>query len=113
MIFSEIAQAFKWFIGLFKPQDFKGNPYYWLLNQFSHIGLGLLLSWLISPYIALIFFVVWEVVQYFNSKDYKDGIEDLIFECFGVVLFLFLNKIAVILICLLLIVRLFDKYYEQ
>jgi len=52
-------------------------------------------------------------VQYFNSKDYKDGIEDLIFESFGVVLFLFLNKIAVILICLLLIVRLFYKYYEQ
>ena len=102
----------KWFIRLFKPQDFKGQPYFWLLNQFGHITLVLLISWLISPYIALAFILVWEVVQYFESKDWRDGLEDLIFVSLGVVGYVFFSKIVVLLILIALIARLFQKYYK-
>jgi hypothetical protein len=112
MTFLKITQVFKWFIELFRPQDFRDKPYYWLLNQFGHIGLGLLFAWLISPLFALIFFVVWELVQYVISKDWKDGLEDLTFELLGVLAFVTFTRVTVVLIVSVLIIRLFIKFYK-
>ena len=112
MIFSKIINPFKWFFSLFKPQNFNNNPYYWLLNQFGHIGLGLVFSWLIDPLAVVIFFVLWETTQYFTSKDIKDGIEDLTFIIVGVLMFLFFCKWVVLLGLIILVIRLFQKYYK-
>jgi len=102
----------KWFLDLFKPQNFENQPYYWLLNQLGHTTLGVLISWFINPYIAILFIIVWEVIQYFKSKDWKDGLEDAIFVILGAIIYLFFSKVTVLIALAILIFRLYQKYYR-
>ena len=86
----------KWFFSQFEPNEFKENSYGWLMNQFSHIVLGLItayfLAFLINPLYALVLWLVWELRHTIISKNIKDSLLDLMFISLGIGLYFVLNN---------------------
>jgi len=81
-------------INSFPPQDFKGDWYAWMKNQFSHTCMNYVaciyftLLWKYAWVILLVFWLLWEVRHLVLSKNYTDFIEDLYFLYSGVLLYI-------------------------
>lgn len=77
----------------FEPDNFQDDFYGWLTNQISHTAITVTFLYLTGLiYFALFFFVIWETVHYFISRDFIDCIEDLFFELSGIIIFLDADK---------------------
>lgn len=75
---------------LVTPSDFPGDAYGWVTNQLSHAALGLVAAWALhlqaglSPVLAVVAFVAFEVAQLGRGASWRDFIEDTGFFCVGV-----------------------------
>lgn len=85
-------------VNSFPPQNFEGNWYYWLMNQWGHTTMtyfACIVFGLLSKYawiVLLVFWFIWELRHYVMTKDNLDFIEDLYFEWSGIGLFLLGNN---------------------
>jgi hypothetical protein len=110
----------KWFFAQFEPNEFKENSYGWLMNQFSHVVLGLLtayfLAFFMNPLYALIVWLGWELRHTIISKNIKDSLLDLLFIYQGIGLYFLLeNKYLPLFIILTITILLFTHkkiYYK-
>lgn len=109
----KIKKYIKKFLELFKP--IKPNyPYFWLVNQFGHISLSLALCYLTSlPYLVLAFWFIWEMYHLTKGADVIDFIEDLSFEWYGILLYVFFNKITVGITLIGIIIITFTKFKKD
>ena len=101
------------FLGLFEPKRFK-DPYLWLMQQFGHIAISVLLCALLDPYAVTLFWLVWEIRHLAKSRDWVDFREDLLFEILGVAYFLELqkgfNRVTLLLFSMVLIIYCVIKF---
>lgn len=70
---------------IFKPDDFRGDPYTAGLNQMGHVVFGAALSVLGGWVVAAVMFVAWEVAQLrFMGARKHDYFQDCFFWGLGV-----------------------------
>lgn len=86
----------KWFFAQFEPNEFKENSYGWLMNQFSHIVLGLLTAYFLGFFTSILYaFVMWFLWEFRHtiiSKNIKDSLFDLLFIYLGIGLYFLLEN---------------------
>jgi len=84
------------FLEFFKPNDFKDDNYGWLTNQISHSALSFVLIYYFSfifnyKYVCvffILFWLIWEIRHYLQTKNLTDLVEDLFFEISGILIYI-------------------------
>ena len=83
-------------LSFFKSNSFDNDPYGWLTNQISHTaasftvmyGLGFLFNFKSAALLFGLFWLVWEIRHYLQTRNKRDFFEDMFFELSGIAIYL-------------------------